>query len=74
MPQSRLLSFLEANVSTLIGFVVSMLLMEYVVGPLYHLPTTTVDNFSITCIFTVVSIARGYFVRRFFNRSFHGQR
>ena len=74
MTQTRLGSFLEANANTFIGFVGSMLLWEFLVKPLFDLDTSFVDNFSITCIFTVWSIVRGYYVRRYFNRKLHGPR
>lgn len=73
MGQSRLASFLEANANTWVGFVGSMLLWEFVVEPLYGFSTSFFDNLTITIIFTVWSIVRGYLVRRYFNwRTYRG--
>lgn len=72
MSQSRLASFLEANANTFIGFVGSVLLWEFVVKPIWHVNTTFADNLTITCLFTIWSIVRGYCVRRYFNWKQHG--
>jgi len=64
--QSRLGSFLETCANIAIGFVVSVLITA-VVMPAYGHAVTLGDNVQITAIFTVASIVRGYFVRRFFN-------
>lgn len=66
MNQSRLASFYEACFNTAIGFVISFC-MSVVVFPLFGFHPTLDQNFWITCIFTVTSVARGYLVRRHFN-------
>jgi hypothetical protein len=65
--QTRKGSLLETVTSTAIGFAVSLVLTA-VVMPAFGYPTTWAHDFWITCIFTVASIARGYCVRRLFNR------
>lgn len=65
--QSRKGSLLETITSTAIGFAVSLVLTAAVM-PAFGYPTTWTHDFWITCIFTVASIARGYAVRRLFNR------
>lgn len=67
MTQTRLGSFIESNVNTFVGFVGSVAIWEWVVAPLWGFNTSFVDNLVIICIFTVWSIIRGYFVRRYFN-------
>ena len=67
MSQSRRHSMIEAIAGTAIGFIVSVL-ASYVVYPAFGHVFTLAQNISITAIFTVLSIARGYFVRRLFNR------
>lgn len=67
MSQSRRLSAIETVASTAIGFVISYV-TSYVVLPLFGFDVTHGQNFSITCIFTGISLLRGYFVRRLFNR------
>ena len=64
--QSKRNSFIETIVGTLIGFIVSLIL-TMIVLPLHGLQPTTFDSISITAIFTVASIIRGYYVRRLFN-------
>lgn len=64
--QSRRQSLIETLAGVAIGFVVSMLI-SMVVYPLHGHAFSLAQNASITVIFTVVSILRGYWVRRFFN-------
>lgn len=64
--QTRRQSLVETVVGVAIGFVLSMLL-SIVVYPLHGHHFTLAQNASITVIFTVASIVRGYGVRRFFN-------
>lgn len=63
--QSRSKSLIETVTSTVIGFVVSLVLTATVM-PAFGYQTTWSHDFWITVIFTVASIARGYFVRRSF--------
>ncbi len=63
-------SLLEACVSTSIGFVVAYA-TTITVLPLFGLRPTLSESFWITCIFTVISILRGYYVRRLFNFLHH---
>ena len=67
MSQSKKQSFIEANTSTLIGFIVSYVL-SYTVLPLYGVEQSHSVSFQITLIYTIASIFRGYFVRRYFNK------
>ena len=67
MSQSRRMSLIETCASIAIGFVVSVIITA-VVMPAYGHHVTLADNIQITLIFTVASIARGYLVRRAFNR------
>lgn len=67
MSQSRMSSLAETCISIAIGFLVSLGITA-VVMPAYGHPVSLGDNLQITAIFTVASIARGYLVRRWFNR------
>ena len=72
MMQSRRMSALEAITSTAIGFGVS-LAAGAVVFPAFGWQLTFGENLSVTAIYTVISIVRGYLVRRLFNmRANHG--
>ena len=59
-------SFMETVTNTAIGFVVSLITWVFVVDA-YYIPVTWVQNLGITAIFTVVSVVRGYILRRAFN-------
>lgn len=67
MSQTRLQSFLEANVSTAIGFGISWLATPFVLAA-FGFTVGAAKAFGITLVYTVISIIRGYVVRRFFNR------
>lgn len=71
MKQTKLESLLEANVNVAIGFVISLLFWTYVVVPVWHLPVTMHQNLAITGLFTALSVARSYVMRRFFNAGLH---
>jgi len=63
--QTRFQSFIEANVNTSFGFAISYAL-AYTVLPLYGVEQSHWVSFQITAIYTVVSVARNYVVRRVF--------
>jgi hypothetical protein len=65
MKQSRKASLAEIVISVAIGFVVSLIAQE-LVDHSYGLNLSHVDNLMIVVIFTVLSIIRGYCVRRLF--------
>jgi hypothetical protein len=71
--QTKTGSLVETLASTVIGFGVA-LASQVTIFPWFgvHLPLTS--NIYITCWFTLISVARGYFVRRLFNRikKYHG--
>lgn len=66
MSQSRRHSLLETCTSTAIGFAVAMA-SQWVIYPLFGVVVTFSTNLALTCVFTGISIARGYAVRRLFN-------
>lgn len=65
MTQSRRSSAMEAAISVSTGFVVS-LAASPIVYPLFGHAFTLTQNIGITLVFTVLSLLRSYFVRRFF--------
>jgi len=68
--QTRLSSFYESLINTLIGYSValaSQLLIFPMVG--IHIPLTT--NMWIGLWFTVISLIRSYVIRRWFNARIH---
>lgn len=65
--QSRPMSLVEALTSTAIGFAVAVT-TQLIVFPWFGLPATLSDSLAIGAIFTLVSVARSYAVRRLFER------
>jgi hypothetical protein len=65
--QTRLHSLLESVINILIGFAIN-LIANILVLPLFGFHVTVGQAFNIGLIFTGISIIRGYFIRRFFNR------
>ncbi|MGJ4945042.1 DUF7220 family protein [Bradyrhizobium sp. HKCCYLS1011] len=59
------MSLVEVVTSTLIGFGVSVW-ANYAVLPLFGFQVKLSESLAITAVFTVISIARSYLVRRFF--------
>jgi hypothetical protein len=64
--QTKKQSLLESITNTTIGFVIS-LAATFVIFPIVGVESTGTKNILITCFFTSVSIARSYFLRRYFN-------
>lgn len=70
MNQTRLGSLIEAFVNVLIGFGINFA-ANLVILPLFGYTPTLWDNFQIGLLYTVVSIARSYIIRRWFNAMLH---
>ena len=68
--QTRLQSFIESFINVAIGYGVA-LISQILVFPLFGINIPMESNLLIGAIFTVISIARSYLVRRVFNR-IHG--
>lgn len=69
--QTRLQSFMESVFNILVGSVLSYV-AQVVVFPLYGIHISWEQDVQIVVIFTVLSIARSYVLRRFFNH-LHGR-
>ena len=67
MEQSKNKSLIESVIQTVIGLSTSILI-QIILYPIIDIPVTFFQNLIITLVFFVVSIARGYFVRRIFNK------
>lgn len=65
--QTRTQSVIESVINVLIGYVVAVV-SQMVIFPVFGIQVGLVDNLLIGCYFTIVSLVRSYFVRRFFNR------
>lgn len=67
MEQTKLGSLIEAAIGTAIGFLIT-LAMSPIVYPMFGHAFTLQQNLGITAVFTVVSVLRGYIIRRWFNQ------
>ena len=65
MKQSRTMSLVEAFANVAVGYGIAVI-TQIVVFPLFGLTTTLAENMAMGAIFTVVSIARSYCLRRTF--------
>jgi hypothetical protein len=64
--QSRLGSFIEAWANILVGFGISYA-ANLIVLPLFGYDITAGDAFWVGLVFTLISLARSYVIRRWFN-------
>lgn len=67
MKQSRIMSLVEAVANVFIGYGVAVV-TQILIFPIFGLHTTLAQNLKMGAIFTVVSIARSYALRRLFER------
>lgn len=67
MKQTKRKSLIESVVQTIIGLGTSILI-QIVLYPIMGIPVTFSQNLIITLVFFTVSIVRGYFVRRIFEK------
>ena len=65
MRQSRRMSLVEAITNVVVGYGIAVL-AQVVMFPLFGLHATLAENMTMGAIFTVVSIARSYSLRRVF--------
>jgi hypothetical protein len=67
MKQSRAMSLLEAVANVAVGYSVAVV-TQIVIFPVFGLHSTRAQNLKMGAVFTVVSIARSYVLRRLFER------
>ncbi len=65
MKQSRLMSLVESVANVIVGYGVAVV-TQILIFPVFGLHTTLVQNLKMGAVFTVVSIARSYVLRRLF--------
>lgn len=63
--QSKKMSLIETLSSVAVGYVIS-LAAQMIIFPVFGIEVSFEDNLLIGLFFTIVSIIRGYYVRRFF--------
>jgi hypothetical protein len=64
--QTKAESFFETTLNTAIGFVLSYV-GGMIIYPMFGFNISHSQNLQIIMIFTVISILRGYVIRRYFN-------
>lgn len=67
MKQSKQKSLIESITQTIIGLCTSILI-QVILYPMMGIPVTFSQNIIITVVFFFVSIIRGFFVRRIFEK------
>lgn len=70
MNQSRLGSLIEVALNILIGFSINWVANLWIL-PLYGFHITASQAVSMGLVFTIISVVRGYLLRRFFNTHLH---
>jgi len=66
MRQSRLMSLVEVLANVLVGYLLAVA-TQLLIFPLFGLEATLRQSLGIGAVFTLVSLARGYLLRRLFN-------
>ena len=64
--QTKRQSLIETLTSVFVGWLIGVIL-NMLVLPLFDYDITVVDSLWVSLIFTVVSVIRGYIIRRWFN-------
>ncbi len=64
--QKKLQSLVEVIINTAIGYIIAVT-AQYYVFPIFNIHIPISDDLKIGLIFTMISIARSYILRRFFN-------
>jgi len=67
MVQPKLESLFESILNVLVGFIISVI-ATLIVLPLFGFAVTGGQSIIISAVFTVLSIARSYFLRRLFEK------
>ena len=70
MQQTRLGSLIEAIINVAIGFGINFT-ANMLIFPLFGWHISLSDNILLGSIYTVISIARSYIIRRWFNARLH---
>ena len=71
MTQSRRMSFVEATTNVVVGYVLAIA-TQLLVFPIFGLEAALQEHLAIGLAFVAVSLARGYVLRRLFERIMAG--
>ena len=64
--QTKRQSLIETLTSVFVGWLIGVIL-NLTILPLFDYNITVIDSLWVSLIFTVVSVIRGYLIRRYFN-------
>ena len=64
--QTKRQSLIETLTSVFVGWLIGVIL-NLTILPLFDYNITVVDSLWVSLIFTVISVVRGYLIKRFFN-------
>ena len=65
--QTKKQAFLESLTNVTLGYLISLLSL-FIIFPVLGIESSTGENLIITLYFTLISFARGYILRRYFNK------
>jgi len=65
--QSKFGSLVEQVLSTISGIILSLILIQPLILPLFDIHTNMLENLQMAMFFTLISVGRGYVWRRYFN-------
>lgn len=68
--QSKKRSLAESVTNQVVGYVIA-LASQFAIFPLFGIHVSVMDNIVMCNYFTVISVVRGYVIRRWFNRRDH---
>jgi len=67
MSQTQKQSIIESITNTVVGLLTSFII-QLIIYPVLNITVTIGENVIITAVFFMASIARGYLIRRIFNK------
>ena len=67
MKQTRLMSLVESVANVIVGYGVAVM-TQILIFPIFGLHTTLAQNLKMGAVFTMVSLARSFALRRLFER------
>lgn len=70
MSQSKTQSLVEVVINVVVGYVIATF-TQIIIFPMFGIYVGLGDQMLISLIFTIISIIRGYVIRRWFNARIH---
>jgi len=66
--QTKKHSLIESIINVIEGLLLSWIAWHLIISPIFKIYPSNQDIFVISMIFTIISIARSYIIRRLFNK------